>query len=259
MKNELAMSLISRRPLTEELARDQITALNDFDGGLLRPDKWSEFEPIKTPFNIGEMIEPVKTLAKPHGSFSYRKGRPTVVTGTMWNLTHSPDARFPSPVFTNYWSGEIDGNWAAKGRLERVEAFVADMFHLTGADFGLLTPQIDLEAKNTTPMRSSFKGLTFDFGVPGLYWINFFSDELADWLDLASFPERLGTLKRLPRGGYLIKFCEDTSNALTVDVLHRQRVAIDWLGADKFFDIRLPDRAVTLPDWACLSARNIQV
>jgi hypothetical protein len=249
MKNELAMSLISRRPLTEDLARDQITALSDFDGGLLRPDKWSQYEPIKTPFTVGDINEPVRILAEPHGSFSYRKGRPAVVTGTMWNLTHSADARFPSPIFTNYWSGEFDGNWASKGRLERLEAFVTDMFHLTGADFGFVTPGIDLDSKNTTAMRPSYKGLTFDSGVPGLYWINLFSDELADWLDLANFPGRLGTLKRLPSGGYSITFCESPKDAVTGDVLRRQRTAIDWIGAERFFDIRFPDRPATLPDW----------
>jgi len=246
------MSLISRRPLTEELARAQITALSDFDGGLLRPDKWSEYEPIRSPFNADDISDPVSVLAKPQGNFFYRSGRPTVVSGGMWNLAYPLDWRFPSPIFTNYWTGEIDGKWASKGRLDRVEAFVGDMFHLTGSDFGLLTTRIDIEAKNTTVIRPSYKGLTFDSGIPGLYWINFFSDELADWLDLANFPERLGTLKSLEGGGYSITFCEAPEDAVTGDVLRRQRVAMDWLGADKFFDIRLPDRTVNLPDWACV-------
>jgi len=248
MKNELAMSLISRRHLTEEVARGQIDALSNFDGGLVRPDKWSRFEPIRTPFDLVDTREPVRALAKPQGNFSYRKGRPIVVSGTMWNLALPSDARFPSPVFTNYWTGEIDGNWASKRR-ERVEAFVTDMFHVTESDFGLLTTRVDIEAKNATPMRPSYKGLTFKSGVPGLYSINLFSDELADWLDLANFPVQLGTLKRLPFGGYSLKFCDDPNDATTVDVLKRQRIAIDWFGPDKFFDIRSPDRPVTLPAW----------
>jgi|SRR6185312_1111583 len=259
MKNELAMSLISRQPLTEELARKQITALCEFDEGLVRPDKWDQYEPIKTPFNAGEINEPVRLLAEPQGRFFYRSGRPIVVDGGMWNLALPLDCRFPSPRFTNYWTGGIDGKWAAKGRLDRIEVFVSEMFQLTGADFGLLTPRSDIQAKNSTPMRPSYKGLTFESGVPGLYWINFFSDELADWLDLANFPERLGTLKRLPRGGYSITFCENPGDAVTGDVLQRQRVAIDWIGADKFFDIRSPDRIVNLPDWASVSAGDAQV
>jgi hypothetical protein len=38
MKNELEMTLSSRRILTEPVVREQITALSDFGGGLMRPD-----------------------------------------------------------------------------------------------------------------------------------------------------------------------------------------------------------------------------
>lgn|SRR5262249_42454464 len=41
MKNELAMRLFSRRTLTESVAGEQITALSDYGGGLMRPDKCS--------------------------------------------------------------------------------------------------------------------------------------------------------------------------------------------------------------------------
>src|ERR1700744_5289458 len=102
MKNELAMSLISRQHLTEELARKQITALCEFDGGLVRPDKWSQYEPVKTSFNAGDINEPVNVLAQPQGHFFYRRGRPIVVEGGMWNLALPLDSRFTSPRFTNY-------------------------------------------------------------------------------------------------------------------------------------------------------------
>jgi hypothetical protein len=42
MKNELEMKLFSRRFLTESIVRQQITALSDFSGGLMRTDKCDE-------------------------------------------------------------------------------------------------------------------------------------------------------------------------------------------------------------------------
>jgi hypothetical protein len=72
MKNELEMTLSSRRPLTASFAREQITALDDFGGGLLRPEA-SEFEPIRTPFNPADLGGPVQWLAKPQGEFLYQK------------------------------------------------------------------------------------------------------------------------------------------------------------------------------------------
>src|SRR5437016_12848525 len=101
MKNELAMRLFSRRTLTETVAREQIIALSDFGGGLMRPDKCSEFEPIRTPFDPADISEPIRWLSKIGGEFLYQKGRPSQVRGVMWNLTRPPTARFPSPLFNN--------------------------------------------------------------------------------------------------------------------------------------------------------------
>src|SRR5216683_1861715 len=121
MKNELSMRLFSRRSLTESAARKQIAALSDFGDGLMRPDKCGEVEPIRIPFDPADISMPIRWLAQPHGEFFYRKGRPAYVTGAMWNLTHSPGARFPSPLFTNYWTGEFDGKWANRVGLEKIE------------------------------------------------------------------------------------------------------------------------------------------
>src|SRR6478672_10587222 len=112
MKKELEMNLRSRRSLTESVAKKQINSLSDFADGLMRPDKCGEFEPIRTPFDPADISKPVRWLAKPHGEFFYCKGRPAHISGEMWNLTHSPGARFPSPLFTNYWTGQFDGCWA---------------------------------------------------------------------------------------------------------------------------------------------------
>jgi hypothetical protein len=76
MKNELEMTLSSRRSLTTAVAREQITALSEFAHGLMRPDKASEFEPIKTTFDPANNSNPVQWLAKPQGiSFIDRDGQ----------------------------------------------------------------------------------------------------------------------------------------------------------------------------------------
>jgi hypothetical protein len=247
MKNELEMKLFSRRPITEAVAREQITALSDFSGGLMRPDKAGEFEPIKTPFDSADIHEPIRGLAKPHGTFFYRKGSPIHLSGEMWNRTLPPTSRFPSPLFRNNWTGRFDGKWAVRVGIEKVENFVSEMFRATGSDFALLTTGVDLRAKNTNATMYSYQGLNLESGVAGLYWINLFSDELAGWLGLNGIPGELATLKRLACGGWLLKFCESPDHCRDIDVLQKQRVAIEWLGSEKFFDIRLPDRKLATP------------
>lgn len=249
MKKELVMNMRSRQSLTESVAKKQIAALNDFADGLMRPDKCGEFEPIRTPFDPADIREPIQWLSKPHGTFFYRKGRPTHVSGQMWNLTHSPTARFPSPLFTNYWTGQFDGYWTKRVGIEEIEGFVLEMFHVTGSDFGFLTSGIDENAKNQPAPNCSYKGLDPATGVPGLYWINFFSDQYAEWLGLGELPRELAVLKKLARGGISLKFCDSPEDCRSLEVLQKQRTAIEWLGPQRFFDIRFPERKLEVPNW----------
>jgi hypothetical protein len=238
MKNELEMTLSSRRSLTESVARGQITALSEFAHGLMRPDKASEFEPIKAPFDPADLSGPVQWLAKPHGEFLCRKGRPIHLSGEMWNRTLSPTSRFASTPFSNYWTGRFDGKWAVQIGIGKVEDFVSEM--------------------NQGPMSCSYLGHDLALGVPGLYWTNLFGDDLAGWLGLSTIPKELAALKRLACGGWLLKFCESPDQCRDIDVLQKQRAAIEWLGAEKFFDIRFPDRKLDTPAWYHSPFRNVE-
>jgi hypothetical protein len=249
MKNELAMTLFSRRLLTESVAREQITALSDFGGGLMRPDKCGEVEPIRTPFDPADIGRPVSWLAKPLGEFFYRKGRPAHVSGEMWNRSLGATARFPSPLFSNYWTGRFDGKWAIQVGIEKVENFVSEMFRMTGSDFGLLTTEVDLRAKNSNATSYSYQGLDLASGIPGLYWINFFSDEFAEWLGLRCLPEGPAVLKRLAGGGVLLKFCDSPDQCRDSETLQKQYEVIGQLGPERFFAIQFPDRKLDTPDW----------
>jgi hypothetical protein len=249
MKNALGMALFSRQPLTESLASRQIAGLSDFGRGLMCPEKWGEAEPIRIPFDAPDISAPVKCLSQPHGEFFYRKGSPTHVSGEIWNLIHPPTARFPSPLFVNYWTGRFDGKWAARIGLENIEEFVSDMFRVTGSDFGLLTTEEDLKAKNTNAMSYSYQGLKLEAGVPGLYWMNFFSDGFATWLGLNDLPKELATSNVLTGGGVSLEFCQSSERCRDIETLQKQKAAIQWIGPEKFFDIRFPDRELNAPNW----------
>jgi len=188
MKKELEMNLHSRRSLTESVAKKQITELINFADGLMRPDKCGEFEPIRTPFDPADISKPVQWLAKPHGTFFYRKGRPTHVSGQMWNLTHSPTARFPSPLFTNYWTGQFDGYWAKRVGIEKIEGFVLEMFHVTGSDFGFLTSEIDQNAKTTPCLIAVTRDAILQPAFPACIGLLSSVMNIVTWLGLRELP-----------------------------------------------------------------------
>ena len=101
-----------------------------------------------------------------------------------------------------------------------------------------------MKAKNTREPVSSYQGLTLDSGVPGLYWINLFGEGLAKWLGIHGFPKELAASKELAGGGISLEFCESPGEC-DIEVIQRQRTAIEWLGSEKFFDIRFPSRCAT--------------
>ncbi len=125
----------------------------------------------------------------------------------MWNRT-LPNLALSVPIFQKQLEGRFDGKWAVRVGIQKVEEFVSEMFQVTRSDFGLLTTEIDRMAKNTDAMSQSYQGQDLARGIPGLYWINLFSDGLADWLELSTIPMEVATLKRLVGGGWLLKFCE---------------------------------------------------
>src|SRR5205823_4833047 len=125
--------------------------------------------------------------------------------------------------------------------IEKVEDFMSEMFRATGSDLAFLTSEIDLQAKNRPERSLSYERLDPARGVPGFYWINLFSDEYANWLGLHELPKELAVLKDLAGGGISLKFCESPEDCRSLEVLQKQRVAIEWLGSQRFFDIRFPD------------------
>lgn len=212
----------------------------------MRPDKCGEYEPIRTPFDPSDISQPIHWLAQPGGEFFYQQGRPVYAAGAMWNLSHWPDR-----LFTNYWTGEFDGRWVAQVGIDKLIAFVSEMFRVTCSDFGLLTSKKDLKAKNTDKTSVSYKGMTVEeTGIPGLYWLNFFSETLANWLGLEGLPKELGGLQRLEEGGVLLRFCESPEHCRDLAVIQKQRTAVGWLGSERFFDIRFPERKAVTWDWS---------
>jgi len=249
MKNALALAMFSRRPLTHQAAREQLDFLSNFEEGLLRPDICSEYEPVRTPFDQQDLAGPISWLSKPHGALLYKKGKPAIVTGEIWNLTHSADAKAPSPLFCSRWTGSFDGSWSRRIGEDKLEAFVGQLLHVTGSDFGLLTLESDFKAKNTSATSFSYKGLDLAEGLPGLYCSNFLNKELARWLQLEDLPQELALVEEFEGGSILLKFSDSLDDARNTDVLRRQSDAIIWMGRDKFFNIHNPDRKLLTPDW----------
>lgn len=267
MKDQMAIRLFSRQELVEEIAERQIAVLSNGGAGLMRPDKCSRFEPIRTLFDPSKIDEAVTWLSAPAGRFMYRKGRPANLTGVMWNRSNPElwerstrgkpiqrmSPKFPPPLFINYWTADFDSKWAVSIGLQKIIDLAVGMFEESGSDFGILTTLADLNAKNIdrseTAASISYQGLEPAHGLPGLYWINLFSAPLASWLKLRTIPTNLAKMKSLGRSGVLLQFGTSPSECRSNEVLEQQQDVIAQLGPKRFFDIRSSSRKLEAPPW----------
>lgn len=114
----------------------------------MRPDKCSEVDPVRTPFDPADISKPIEWLAQPFGEFFYQKGRPIHVSGQMWNLTHGPGARFPSPLFASKRQFG-DGSFGGMATMSVDQPQVIDIVSKDGEGSTILTISDHLNWENT--------------------------------------------------------------------------------------------------------------
>lgn len=261
MTRELVMRLFSRRPFSAESAARQIHALSSFEEGILRPETWAEFEPIRRPFDPQDLSGPVEALSSPAGTFMYRHNLPTKFSGVIWNrsrpkLHNNAVAKFPPPLFLNYWTAAFHPSTVKKVGVPKLQSFAVAMFEAAEADFGFLTSSADFDAKNhevrllpTGAQSMKYVGLDPDKGIPGLYWMNLFSSTLEQWLRLDESLPDVTDLKHLRNGARVLQFGDVPDDCESLEIVDQQKRMVERLGASKFFDIRHPDRPLEAPKW----------
>jgi hypothetical protein len=266
MKNPLVMDLYSAKPWTPDFAREQIGALSNFEDGLVRPDTCDTAEPVRDRFDPADIEEPVRWLSIPGIAFVFRKGKPTRVAGEinnrlrreLWTIDENRKRiplkpKFPPPLFTCRWMVWFDGAWSRKVGYTKLKAFAVEMFRASHAQFGFLTTEEDHKAKNFLVTRQGeltherFVGTDPEHGIPGLYWVTLFGDELTEWLGREKLGAGPGNVEPLAGNGTLLQFGGSPETCRSPEVLAQQRHMIERIGDERFFDIKSPGRPLESP------------
>lgn len=259
MKDEIVVWMFSTRVVTTQLGYALVNELCEFAHGAFRPDKYSRYEPIKTIFDATNLKESVAGLVDSQGAFLYTTGKPIRLLGMVWNRYYPPDMMLqdhlgrlqpclPPPLFCTDLVFNVAGAWASKIGLPTITNFASRMFEICDADFGFVTTREDLTAKNYIN-RVQREGTDPSAGVPGLYWQNFFSRRYAQWLRLGELPAWLAKTQDLTNGSVLVQFGNNLVGCRNPEILATQRLAISFLGENRFFDIDFPNRNLESPDW----------
>lgn len=259
MKSELVFWLFSSRILTREAASLQIGTLANFGGGAFRPDRWGDAEPLRTPFDQGE---PIERLAAPQGAFLFRGSTPKKMEGQIWNLHYPSETLFDEsgarveihepPFFCTRWTFAFGFNWIlSRVGMSQLVSFAEQAFASTGADFAFLTKRDDLEAKNYIGGIERC-GTDPATGIPGLYWLNFFSNRYADWIGLnRTEPDPVVVISQTMERT-LLQFGAEVGGCRDDSVLEAQARLVHSVGHQKFFDISHRDRSLEVPPWKSL-------
>lgn len=132
MRDAWIMRLFSRERLDAASASKQIASFGSVSGGVLLPDKWGGYEPVRTQFSLDGLDEPVQSLISPLGSVyspkaSQNEWRFPFGTAVSRQVLGSLILRF-----LRTGSGlSIGPGWLAQAGLDLVTAFISS--------FGLLT------------------------------------------------------------------------------------------------------------------------
>ena len=132
-----------QNPFAERIVRFFV----DYDKVDLCPDLYGEFEPIKTPFNIENIIEPTYCIAYPSGTLLMKKRRrfDVAIENLNYGLIFDPKNRYmviPSKKKIGEYLGNIRiiiKKNTTKFTLEQLQTIVDDMCEYLGTDYGVIT------------------------------------------------------------------------------------------------------------------------
>ncbi len=259
------LEVFSRQPLDHDGAKEQISALCQFEGGLLLPTKSDASEPIREPFDPEDIGGPVRWLSQPGGAFFFKRTKTPKLNGYIANRkrpkiwTTSDAGRsvpvismYAEPIFATQLVAWLDGRLLKQKGPEVVTKFLLALFNAAKGDYGYATAEEDQKEKNfltiesETTITTKFVGTDPEFGIPGLYWTNIFGQAMTEWLGekLWSIP---GKVDRVSAGTTLVQYGESPETSQSSEVREQQILAIAKLGREKFFDLAEPDRRLAVP------------
>jgi hypothetical protein len=265
MTTTVKLEVFSRQPLDHDNAREQISALSQFEGGLLRPTRCDASEPLRELFDPEDISGPVRWLSQPGGAFFFKRTKTPKLNGYVANrkrpkIWTTDDAgasvtatsKYAEPIFATQWVAWLDGKLLKQNGPEVVTKFLVTLFNAAKGDYGYVTAEDDQKGKNfltietEATITTKFVGTDPEFGIPGLYWTNIFGPTITEWLGetLWSIP---GKIERVNGDATLVQFGGSPETSQSSEVREQQLLAIARLGREKFFDLAEPDRRLVAP------------
>lgn len=269
-KRYLKLEVFSRRPLTEDFARSQLELLINYKGGIFCPERCDVGEPLHENFDPENLKEPIRWVSQRGGQVTFKRNHSIRLLGYIKNellakiwtresrrgpkVEYLPNAL--DPAFCTTWVVWIDAVVTKREPYGLLKNFLIEVFKVSKADYGFLTPEDDHKAKNylvtavdENTTSSEFVGDNLEKGLPGLYWMNLFGNLYVEWFGKGKFKRiKCHEAQFLDDSGVFLQFGASPEECMSAYVLQRQQEAIELLNPNAFFDITRPERKLETLD-----------
>ena len=184
------------------------------------------------------------SLSGTSGDFHFRTSPPWRASGWVhWS-------RRPGNTRFNYISLRVAASSANLARSAELLALMDELFVGMNGVHGWIacSPDYDQQHRLSLPTGFKYVGSEPTTGIPGLYWANYFSASLSTFLGEDRVASTAAFDKyQLRNGAWVVLTCKRPDDWCTPETVTLRRALRASLGPDRFFDITVPSREVSVP------------
>lgn len=262
----LLLEMFSRTQFDRNFSAETLAFLFEYGGGVLQPQECGVYEPFE-PCEPSSMQRYVSWLTSPGGEFGFRRATPSL-EGHISNLLqpeilvreegatlYKSLPPVTPPVFGSRWRLQFGSDFSGPLVPDFIKKLLCDVAHLAHADYGFVALDEDHRKKHFQSIRKDrslvqqYIGNNPEHGIPGLYWLNFFGRLYVEYFteEKLSAVARHAAVFSLAGEGIGLQFGRSPEESLSPDMLEQQRIVVDILGENAFFDIHQPERVPDVP------------
>lgn len=225
--------------------------LNDISEGRWRPERYNSAEPVRYPYSPIRITEVVDKWIKENIGMILKRLSPPKYE---MDFTGQRNRLLVKNQLTIYLDTMLfKESQSVDGCLEFLNALYAVLRPVWGysvhrKDYLAKNLQITYRDEGNVSRVETWLGRDLSKCLSGIYWANWFSPAYVEFFGR----ERLESApcfkkKCLPDGGYLILTASTPMEFGTSETKHVEHALREHLGADAFFDIRMPHRPMRSP------------
>jgi hypothetical protein len=242
---------ITHEILIPATLQDFLEWLNDFEGGKWRPERYNNADPVRYPYSPAAINEVIDKWSRENIGMILKR-----VSAPKYELDFTGQRR--KLLVKNELTIYLDSALFRQPQSTEISlAFLNAIYDALRPSYGYGVHRKDYLAKNmkiTYPEGGNVSRVETWVGrdlskcLRGIYWANWFGPVYVDFFGR----ERLETApcvrrERLCDGGYLILTAATPMEYESSQAREMEQALREHLGADAFFDIRLPHRPTRSP------------